>query len=236
MIGSTLSHFEILERLGGSAEDALYRARDREDGSAVVVRLLSGLEPPELRRLLREARAATRLDHPNLCSIFEVTEVDGRLLLAMPFVAGESLSGRLARGPLPPPQAAHLLLQAVAGMIEAHEQGVVHGDLRPSNLRLDAAGRLKVVGFEPPGAISGATPFRAPEQLRGEAPRFASDIWALGAVLFALVAGRPPFAGADEESLVQAVLHDEPAWPEGVGKEESALLAIAAVALAKAPG
>jgi len=198
----------------------VYRARDTTLERDVAVKLLPALasdDPQRRTRLLREARAAASLNHPNICTIHEVGEAEGRAYIAMEVVEGESLSKRVAERPLPAGELVRFGVQLADAVAHAHERGIVHRDLKSSNVMITPEGRVKVLDFglakslggeeladlsthadlslTEPGAVVGTLPYMAPEQLRGVPADARSDIWALGVVLHEMAAGARPFTG-----------------------------------------
>lgn len=219
-----VSHFEILDQLGRGGMGIVYRARDLTLDREVALKFLpphSADSPEERQRLLREARTASRLDHPNVCTIYEVGESEsGELFVAMPRYEGETLAEIVARGPLPVAVALDLVRQASDGLAVAHERGIIHRDIKPANLFLTRSGCVKVLDFglarsvdlvrlTQAGALAGTPVYMAPEQLRGEDADAGTDLWALGIVLYELLAGSPPFTG-DLATIVQGVLNSSP--------------------------
>jgi eukaryotic-like serine/threonine-protein kinase len=228
LTGRTLSHFRVLEPLGAGGMGVVYRSEDVRLGRPVALKLplpQQGLDPDARARFLREARAAAALDHPNLCTIYEVGESeDGRLFLAMALYPGETLRARLAReGALPAEDAVAIARQAAQGLACAHAAGVVHRDLKPGNLMLLPDGTVKILDFGLAKARDlgltgshttlGTVAYMAPEQIRGPAVDARADLWALGVVLYEMLTGRRPFEGEHELSLAHAILHQEPVAP-----------------------
>ena len=207
MIGSTFSHYEILERLGGAEETPCYQARDLRRDLLAFVRFCprrSGAGDPAA-----EVESAVRLVHPGICSVREAGMAeDGRTFLVMAWHEGERLDDRLRAGPLRPEDAVDAAAQVADALAAAHGRGVSHRRLEPGSILLSADGRVRVLDFglaaltgPPPlfGGVEPAPPYRAPEQQRGEAGEVAADVWALGAVLFEMLIGRPPRVASDGE-------------------------------------
>ena len=253
--------FEVLARLGAGGMGEVYRARDTRLDREVALKVL----PPDTvtddearARLLREARLASKLNHPHVCTIHEVGEADGQLFIAMELVEGESLAERLAGGALPREQVLRYGVQIADALAHAHERGVVHRDLKSANIVLTAAGRAKVLDFglakqlveknlskvmtmsqaslTTPGTVAGTLAYMAPEQLRGRPADARSDIWALGIVLYEMAAGRRPFQGPTGFALSAAILNEPPAPPPPAATPLVALAAILERCLAKEPG
>jgi Tol biopolymer transport system component len=225
LTGRRVLHFQVAELLGGGGMGMVFRGEDTRLGRTVALKFLApelGRDPVAKARFLTEARAASALDHPNLCTVFDMGETDeGLLFLAMPLYAGESLERRLARGPLPLEEALDLATQTARGLAKAHQHGIVHRDIKPANLFLTEDGVAKVLDFGIAKLIGEAGPTRAgsflgtpfymaPEQTRGEQVDARADVWSLGAVLYQMLTGRRPFAGGSDVAVVHAVLHSEP--------------------------
>nr|MDP9122670.1 serine/threonine protein kinase [Acidobacteriota bacterium] len=225
MIGTTVSHYEILERLGGGGSGVVYKARDRKLERFVALKFLSphraGGEA-ERRRFLREARAASALDHPNICTVYEVGEAeDGGLFIAMAWSQSEPLKAVIERGPMPLALAVELAAQVAAGLQRAHGLGIVHRDIKPANVIVTAEGQAKIVDFgiawladqtrlTRSGHILGTTAYLSPELFHGEAAGPRADLWALGVVLYEMIAASRPFTGATDSELIASILRREP--------------------------
>jgi serine/threonine protein kinase/formylglycine-generating enzyme required for sulfatase activity len=213
----------------------VYLADDTQLGRRVALKFL----PPETeadtlaqRRLLREARAAATLDHPHICSVYEVGDADGRPYIAMQYVEGESLDLRLRRAPLDLHETLALAVQIVDALSEAHAHGILHRDIKPANIMITARGQAKVMDFglaklaagdEMPGGggetvsllsargnIVGTAPYMSPEQARGETLDPRSDLFSIGILLYEMVSGQRPFQGASSAAVAAAILMQEP--------------------------
>ncbi|HEY2739470.1 MAG TPA: protein kinase [Thermoanaerobaculia bacterium] len=217
MIGSTLSHYEILERLGGAEETPCYRARDLRRDFPVLVRFCPGRSGGGDPAAAVES--AVRLAHSGICSVREAgTAEDGRQFLVMAWHDGERLDDRLRAGPLRPEDAVDAAAQVADALVAAHDRGVAHRRLEPGSILLSADGRVRVLDFGlaallgPPRlfeAVEPPLPYRAPEQQRGEPGEVAADVWALGAVLFEMLIGRPPRVASDGEPEPLPVVRGE---------------------------
>jgi tetratricopeptide (TPR) repeat protein len=229
-IGDTVSHFELLERLGGGGMAVVYKALDLRLGRPVALKFLaSGMEANEEARLrfLLEARAVSALDHPNVCTLYEIDETDdGQLFLVMAYVEGGTLRDRLTQGSMEPLEAALLAAQVADGLGAAHARGIVHRDIKPGNLLL-GDGLVKIADFgvarladQAPitraGQTVGTYSYMAPEQLRGEEVTPTADLWSLGVVLYEAITGKRPFRGRSEPDLIRRILETE-APPLGEG-------------------
>jgi serine/threonine protein kinase/Tol biopolymer transport system component len=225
LIGTTVSHYRILERLGGGGMGVVYRALDLKLDRPVALKFLSaqrGAAEEHKRRFLREARAASVLDHPNICTVYEIDETpDGALFIAMALCEGETLRDRIARGPLPIAEAVAIAGQVAAGLARAHARGIVHRDVKPANVMVTPGGVVKLVDFgiakladqsrlTRAGSAVGTAGYMSPEQLHGEPADPRSDVWSLGVVIYEMVTGRSPFDSESENEMVRAILKRAP--------------------------
>jgi eukaryotic-like serine/threonine-protein kinase len=232
--GSSAGPYEVLEVLGAGAMGTVYRARDRRLGRDVALKVLHldhrNLES-QRRRVLHEARAVSALNHPNICHIYDVGEADGAAWIAMEYVEGQTLQAAVAERGLPPPTVIRIGTQLAAALAHAHECGVLHRDLKTTNVVLTRDGRPKVLDFglavPVPGKVAGAVtqtgatleseaaagtvPYMAPELLAGGSADERSDLWALGVVLYEMVAGERPFRGQTHFHVAAAILEQAPA-------------------------
>ena len=227
---STVSHYRILGLLGRGGMGIVYRALDQQTGGEVALKLLAAdrVRGVDGERFRREARAAAALDHPNIAKVLEIGEHQGRPFLALPLYAGETLKKRLDRAeeiaPMPLAEIVSIAAQLASALETAHSAGIVHRDLKPANLMLTRGGRVKLLDFglavwegssrlTDTGGAVGTLAYMAPEQLRGEDVDARADLWSFGAVLYEMLAGRPPFVKGPHESLqdlMQSVLEREP--------------------------
>ena len=235
MIGQTLGHYRILEKIGAGGMGEVYRARDERLERDVALKILpSGMLHDEStrKRFRKEALTLAKLSHPNIATVFDFDTHEGVDFLAMEFVPGLPLAQKLAGGPLPEPEVVALGMQMAAALEEAHEQGIIHRDLKPQNIILTPKGQAKVLDFglaklqraageadltatlSGTMAVTGTLPYMAPEQLRGGAVDARTDIWALGAVLYEMATGRRPFTAMLATALVGDILHMAPARPQ----------------------
>jgi len=231
--GTRLGSYEILSTIGAGGMGIVYKARDTKLDRYVALKCLRDAEHTDesaRARLLREAKNASALNHPNIATIYEVGESGGLAYIAMEFVEGRPLSTLIERGLLAPETAVRYGLEIAAALAHAHERGIVHRDLKPANVMITAAGSAKVLDFglakkvldvdpaatvsqEPltkQGMVIGTLLYMAPETLRGEPPDARTDLWALGAVLYEMVIGRPPFEGRTSYEISSAILRERP--------------------------
>jgi predicted Ser/Thr protein kinase len=248
VIGETISHYRILSEIGAGGMGVVYKAEDLRLGRFVALKFL----PPQLmrdaearQRLFAEARAASTLDHANVCTIYDVEELpDGRAFIAMAFVDGETLKARLERGPLPAADAARIAAQIAHGLARAHQTGIVHRDVKPGNIMITADGEAKLLDFgiaksrggvdlTRTGTTLGTIAYMAPEHVRGGPGDARSDVWALGVVLREMLTGKAVFTGTDDYDLLQAIVEKPiPALvAPGIPGEHDALAGIIARAL-----
>lgn len=227
-LGRQLAHFRIERLLGAGGMGEVYLATDLALDRPVALKVLGHGSATAIRRerLIREARAQARIYHPNVCHIYYIGEVDGLLFFAMELITGKTFSEHIAKGAVSPDEALELVRMAALGLREATRCGFTHRDVKPSNLMIDQHGNVKVLDFglvagsgpragsddgddgEGSGTVEqtsmGGTPlYMAPEQARGEPIDFRADIYALGATLYHLVAGKPPFSGDSVAELMQ---------------------------------
>ena len=222
--GSRLGQYEIVSLIGAGGMGEVYKAQDTRLKRLVALKLL----PPELtrdetakQRFLQEARAASALDHPNICTIHEINETpDGQLYLVMAYYEGETLKEKIERGPLAIDEALDIAIQIGQGLAEAHTAGVVHRDIKPANLMLTKGAQVKIVdfglaklagqvGLTQTGKTLGTVAYMSPEQARGHEVDHGADLWSLGVVLYEMLAGRRPFPGEHAQSVVYAILNTE---------------------------
>lgn len=224
MIDQTLPRYQLLNKLGQGGMGVVYKARDTRLDRLVALKFL----PPHLstddqakQRFIHEAKAASALDHVNICTIYDIGETDeGRLFIAMTCYEGETLKQKIARGALALGQAVDYALQIAEGLARAHEAGIIHRDVKPGNVMVTSRDRVKLLDFglakmadvklTKTGATLGTVAYMSPEQARGEAVDQRTDIWALGAVLYEMLTGRRPFQGDYAQAVLYGVLNVDP--------------------------
>ena len=230
-----ISHYRILNKLGSGGMGEVYLAEDTQLDRKVAIKFLSSeLQSNEQakRRLIREAKAAAKLDHPNICSIYEVGEEDGRSYIVMQVVEGEGLDLRSKRKPIELIEALEIAVQAADALTEAHARNIIHRDLKPQNIMITARGQVKIMDFglakvvheevltssqaetqsvmTEPGIVIGTVPYMSPEQLRGESLDARSDIFSFGIVLYEIITGHQPFVASSMAATITAILTSEP--------------------------
>ena len=245
LIGQTISHYRILEKIGAGGMGEVYRAYDERlerDVALKVLRpgMLNG--EPARKRFRKEALALSKLNHPNIATVHDFDTQEGMDFLIMEYVSGETMRDKLHGGSLEEKEVARLGLQLAEGLAAAHEQGIIHRDLKPSNTRLTIDGRLKILDFglaklvqspmeatETAKTISvyetqgfvGTLPYMAPEQLRGELVDARTDIWSAGGLLYRMATGRAAFPDVESARLITSILTATPTPPSVVKRNLS---------------
>ena len=224
MIDRNISHYKILGKIGEGGMGVVYKAEDTKLERTVALKFLAAhlLKDAESRkRFEREAKAAAALNHPNICTIHEIDEAEGRTFLALEFIEGESLQARIERGPLPLEDALDLARQTAAGLEAAHEKAIVHRDIKPGNLLITPKGQLKILDFglalltegsklTQLDTTLGTIAYMSPEQTMAADTDSRTDIWALGVVLYEMVSGRLPFRGDYDRAVMYSITSEEP--------------------------
>jgi tetratricopeptide (TPR) repeat protein len=249
-----IGRYVVERELGRGGMGIVYRARDPELNRPVALKVVldpARATPDALARFRLEATAAARLRHPGIVTVYEVSEHEGKPFIALELVEGESLERLLLRASMPPRRLAELVREVALALDHAHGQGVVHRDVKPENVLVDAEGRARLTdfglardaarpeGITATGTILGTPAYMAPEQAAGEtrAQGPATDVYALGAVLYRGLVGRPPFAAPALAALIHRILHDEPVAPHELRKDVHAdLETIVLRCLEKEPG
>ncbi len=222
--GDSVSHYALLERLGEGGMGVVYKAEDRKLKRTVALKFLKegALGSGEQRaRFLREAQAAAILDHPHICPVYEIDERDGQAFIAMAYCPGRTLRERILEGPLPVREALAVAAQIAEGLDEAHGKGVIHRDIKSANIMLSDKGLVRIMDFgiarlsRGPettwsGTVSGTAAYMSPEQAMGGSVDARADLWALGVIMYEMLAGELPFQGGTDAGTVHAVLYERP--------------------------
>ena len=243
MIGKTILHYRILEKLGSGGMGVVYKAEDTRLGRRVALKFLPaevGKDRQSLRRLQREARAASALSHPNICTILDIAEHEGELFFAMELVEGKALNRRTKGAPLKTDQLLDLAIQIAEGLDAAHTKGIIHRDIKPANLFVTQRGQVKILDFglakvalkrprragkvavgasgpvtaeellTQPGVAVGTVAYMSPEQARGEEVDARTDLFSFGAVLYEMATGQKAFSGLSTAVILDGVLNRTP--------------------------
>lgn len=225
LAGLQLGPYLLLCEIGSGGMGTVYEAEDKRLGRRIAIKILPleyCRDHKAKERFLREARAASAVDHPNLCTVYDVGESEGRLYIVLALYEGETLRERIRRGPLSPPEAQEVAIQVARGLARAHEAGIIHRDIKPANVMLTRRGEAKILDFgiarlegdevslTRTGASVGTPAYMSPEQARGELVDARTDVWSLGVILYEMVAGRRPFGGESIEVVVSAILTQKP--------------------------
>jgi serine/threonine-protein kinase len=240
MIGRTLSHYRVVEKIGAGGMGEVYRATDTRLGREVAIKVLPeefARDPERLARFEQEARLLAALNHPRIAAIHGLEEADGVRFLAMELVPGVTLAERIARGPLAVDEAVGIARQIAEALEAAHEKGIVHRDLKPANVKVTPEGGVKVLDFglakafetdsssgdqsrsptltaaaTRAGVIMGTAAYMSPEQARGKRVDRRTDVWAFGCVLYEMLTGKVAFAGETVSDSIAFILAREPDW------------------------
>jgi serine/threonine protein kinase/tetratricopeptide (TPR) repeat protein len=234
MIGSTLGNYRILDKLGAGGQGTVYKAIDNKLGRTVVIKVLPAeltSKPANLKRFEREARLASALDHPNICTIFDLNEINGIHFIAMQHIEGRNVRELVGGRPLELQSALSIAIQVTDALVAAHARGIIHRDIKAGNVMVNSAGQAKVLDFglaklldedvarssgihhtelTEVGVPYGTATYAAPEQARGDKVDSRADTFSTGVLLYEMLTGIWPFRGKTAVDVRHAVLHDQP--------------------------
>ena len=234
MIDKTISHYKVIEKIGGGGMGVVYKAQDLKLDRFVALKFLPpnvGTDEEEKKRFILEARAASSIEHNNICTVYEIDETeDGQIFIALAYYDGETLKRRIQKGPLKVVEALDVALPIAQGLAKAHEQGIVHRDIKPANIMITSNDVVKILDFglaklsgqsriTIAGTTLGTIAYMSPEQAAGDKVDHRTDIWSLGVVLYEMLTGEVPFKAEHERAIIYMILNEEVLPPSSLDRK-----------------
>ena len=225
MVGKTISHYKIVENIGKGGMGIVYKAEDNNLKRTVALKFLPtsfSSDEEAKKRFIHEARSASALDHPNICTIYEIGEAeDGQLFISMALYEGETLKEKISKGKIDFDEAIDIIRQICAGLEKAHQNNIVHKDIKPANIFITKEGIVKILDFGIAkvkghtrltliGATAGTLEYMSPEQARGEEIDQRTDLWSAGVIMYEMLTGKAPFAADYDQAIIYSILNKEP--------------------------
>ena len=235
-IGDTINQYHITNRIGEGGMGVVYLADDTRLQRKVALKFVTNTSlnsTQEIARFHREARAAARLNHPNICTVYELGETEDKTYIAMEYVEGITLKERMRQGRIEESEIRNWLEQIAEGLQTAHDAGVIHRDIKPANIMITEKGLIKIMDFgiakltesdtelTQANSTIGTIAYMSPEQAQGKGIDHRADIWSVGVVLYELTTGQRSFNGAFREAIMYAIMHDEVRAPSEVNPDIS---------------
>jgi serine/threonine protein kinase len=223
MIGKTISHYKIIEKLGEGGMGIVYKAEDSKLKRQVALKFLSPKSlsgEEEKNRFKREAQAAASLNHPNIATVFEIDEYEGDMFIAMEYIEGQNLKQMVESGPLKLKDVVRIGSQIAEGLHAAHTKDIIHRDIKSANIMITENGQVKIMDFglaklsnvsmlTQEGTTVGTVSYMSPEQTHGESVDYRTDIWSLGVIIYEMVSGQLPFKGQYDSAVIYSIMHEE---------------------------
>jgi serine/threonine protein kinase/lipopolysaccharide biosynthesis regulator YciM len=224
MIGKTISHYKIIEKIGSGGMGDVYKAQDTTLERFVALKFLSSAlsgSKEAKERFIQEAKAAAALNHPNICTIYEVAEADGQSFIAMEFIQGENLRDRILKKSLEIREITDIAIQIAKGLREAHSKGIVHRDIKSTNIMLTENGQVLITDFglaklagssfvTQENTTMGTVSYMSPEQIKGKNVDHRTDLWSLGVLIYEMISGNFPFTGEVDQAIIYSIMNEEP--------------------------
>ncbi|MFC2083745.1 protein kinase [Bacteroidota bacterium] len=225
MIGKTISHYKIIEKIGSGGRGIVYKVHDTKLDRFVALKFLPhylGSDKEEKQRFIHEAKTVSALQDSNICTIHDIDETeDGQMFMCMEYYKGKTLKDKIEHGPLKQNEAIDIAVQISRGLEQAHENGITHRDIKPANIMVTDRGVVKILDFglailgsqtrlTKEGSTVGTAAYMSPEQAKGDEVDHRTDIWSLGAVLFEMLTGKLPFKGDYEQAIIYSIINEEP--------------------------